>query len=79
MFGVVTVIMLAIVAKETEAYWTYNTGRGMVYGLGVIPFSSFRSSFSVTGTDFTNKKLYKSDLQQLYRFNPLIHETINKC
>ena len=30
MFGVVAVIMLAIVAKET-----YNTGRGMVYRLGV--------------------------------------------
>ena len=44
MFGVVTVIMLAIVAKETEAYWTYNTGRGMVYGLGVAQDTTLAGS-----------------------------------
>ena len=44
MFGVVTVIMLAIVAKETEAYWTYNTGRGMVYGLGVTQDTTLAGS-----------------------------------
>ena len=44
MFGVVTVIMLAIVFKETEAYWTYNTGRGMVYGLGVTQDTTLAGS-----------------------------------
>lgn len=44
MFGVVTVIMLAIVAKETEAYRTYNTGRGMVYRLGVTQDTTLEGS-----------------------------------
>ena len=44
MFGVVTLIMLAIVAKETEAYWTYNTGRGMVYGLRVTQDTTLAGS-----------------------------------
>ena len=44
MFGVVTLIMLAIVAKETKAYWTYNTGRGMMYGLGVTQDTTLEGS-----------------------------------
>ena len=44
MFGVVAVIMLAIVAKETEAYRTYNTGRGMVYRLGVTQDTTLEGS-----------------------------------
>ena len=44
MFGVVGVIMLAIVAKETEAYRTYNTGRGMVYRLGVTQDTTLEGS-----------------------------------
>lgn len=44
MFGLVTVIMLAIVFKETEAYWTYNTGRGMVYRLGVTQDTTLEGS-----------------------------------
>ena len=44
MFGVVAVIMLAIVAKETEAYRTYNTGRGMVYRLGITQDTTLEGS-----------------------------------
>ena len=44
MFGVVGVIMLAIVAKETEAYRTYNTGRGMVYRLGISQDTTLEGS-----------------------------------
>ena len=44
MFGVVAVIMLAIVAKGTEAFRTYNTGRGMVYRLGVTQDTTLEGS-----------------------------------